>query len=130
MTLTNVKEKSMAWYLKNIPNPAEMDTKITATLEYVKRFNEPDEEGDWVVFAYEVVGGQHGQYTVRMFLNEIENTEQWMNVEDLDVLMEAFDEVSTELAKVFSKHTSLPGTFYVGNNEADGSLGVFYSVKA
>lgn len=125
-------ELAMKWYLLNIPKPNELDDKVTATLEYVKRFNEPDEEGDWVVFAYEIIDGHHGQFTVRMFLDEVTNDgkEHFMDMEDLDDIMGAFDTVSQELAKEFNRNSKLPGTFYIGHNEADGSLGVFYSVKA
>lgn len=126
MTTTNLVNK---WYQENI-NAAALDKKVEATLEYVKRFNEPDEEGDWVVFAYEVVSGAHGIHTVPLFLNEMAGEGLWTADNDSDELLGEFDEVSHMLAEAFNANTDLPGTFYVGHNEADGSLGVFYSVKA
>jgi hypothetical protein len=118
------------WYLVNV-KPEELDKKVKATLEYVKRFNEP-EDGEWVVWAHEITSGAHGQYTVRIFLDEVLNqgNEKYMNEDDLDVIMGTYDEVSSKLADDFNHATSLPGTFYLGHNEADGSLGVFYTERA
>jgi hypothetical protein len=124
------KDKAVAWYLLNIPKPGELDDKVTATLEYVKRFSEPDEEGEWVVFAYEMVSGAAGQFTVSEFIEALTGAEGIHDKWDIDERMSAFDTLSRYLADEFNKHTKLRGTFYIGHNEADGSLGVFYSVKA
>jgi hypothetical protein len=124
------KDKATAWYLLNIPKPGELDSKVEATLEYVKRFSEPDEEGEWVVFAYEIVSGSAGQFTVSQFIEELTGAEGIHDKWDIDERMSAFDTLSRYLADEFNKHTKLRGKFYVGHNEADGSLGVFYAVKA
>jgi len=127
--MTTVNEHVAQWYQNNI-DPKALDKKVEATLEYIKRFRDPDEDNEWVVFAHELVDGHHGQYTVRMFLDAIEGTERWMDVGDMNEIMGTFDESGTSLAKEFKKHSKLPGNFYVGHNEADGSLGVFYHVRA
>jgi hypothetical protein len=128
----SMKEQAQKWYKENIQNPAELDKKIKATLEYLKRFNEP-EQGDWVVFAYETTSGSHGQYTIRTFLDEVLSPAQinrYMLLEDMDDILGTYDALSDVMARLFQEHSKLSGKFYMGTNEADGSLGVFYYEKA
>lgn len=130
-------EQTQQWFQDNI-NMKELDKKIEATLEYVKRFNSPDDNGEWNVWAYEFVDGHHGVYTIRLFLDEILNGgsnnhdtgSKWLDSKDQDEILSTFDGVSTQLADLFNANTSLPGTFWIGHNENDGSLGVTYSIKA
>lgn len=134
-TTKQAREKEMAVWFSGI-NMDEVDNKAQATVDYVKRFMEP-EDGNWTVFAYEIASGAHGQFTVRVFLDEViaHGKETYMSDEFshedyTDVIMERFDEASRYVADLFNTKTNLPGKYYVGHNEADGSLGVFYSVKA
>jgi hypothetical protein len=64
-----------------------------------------------------------------MFLDDVLETDQYMNEEDQDEVMETFDEVSHELSRLFNGNSKLHGTFWIGHHEADGSLGVTYSVR-
>ncbi len=121
------------WYLLNV-NPGELDKKIKATIDYLKRVNDPEDERI-TVWAFEIVSGSHGQYTVRVFLDEVLNQghEKYMNVEDSEdhtnELMRLYDEVSGLVAKEFQRGSKLVGEFYIGHHEADGSLGVYYSIR-
>lgn len=121
--------KVLEWYLVNV-NSEELDNKIKATVDYLKRINDPEDER-FTVWAFEIVSGAHGQYTLRVFLDEVLNQghEKYMHVEDMDELMSLYDEVSVLVGKEFAKGSKLLGEFYVGHHEADGSLGVYYSIR-
>ncbi len=127
MTKTNNVQKWFAGI-----DVKEIDKKAQATVDYVKRFMKPDEDNEWTVFAHEIASGAHGQFTTRVFLDTVMNDgeEVFMTIEDQDILMGVFDSASTLVSDYFNHKTTLPGRYYVGHNEADGSLGVFYSVKA
>lgn len=129
--IVNLKKKVKAWF--NVAVDIEYtDKNIQATVDYIKRFMEPDENGNWTIFGFEVVDGSHGLLTIEVFLDTIlhNGEEKFVNEADVDIITRTFEEVHTEVSRLFNKATSLPGEYYVGTNEANGSLGFYYSVKA
>lgn len=129
--IVNLKKKVKSWF--NVAVDIEYtDKNIQATVDYIKRFMEPDENGNWTIFGFEVVDGSHGLLTIEVFLDTIlhNGEEKFVNEADVDIITRTFEEVHTEVSRLFNKATSLPGEYYVGTNEANGSLGFYYSVKA
>lgn len=129
----HVPSKVMGWYTGNI-DPEGTDKKVQATLDYLRRLDGAGEDG-YTVWAHEIISGKHEVYTTRMFLDEVlcNGIAVYMKMELTDAvedeLMMRFDAATKELAFLFNRNSKLPGQFYVGNNEADGSLGVFYAVN-
>lgn len=135
--VNNSQQQSIEnWYTGHIA-PKELDKKVTATIDYVARFNTP-ENGKWRIWAHEITTGAHGSNTMGVFLIEVldimpfgQDSEEFDELcKDLDQLVSLFDDVSESLAKEFNRHTDLIGKFTVEVNEADGSIGAFYTVKA
>lgn len=128
--MNNMETKVNEWYLLNI-NPKELDKKVEDTLDYVKRVTASDTDGYWHVWAREIVSGSNGQFTRQIFLDDIldNGNDGYIFEDDLDVILEKYEEVSNHLAKVFNHHTKLPGVFSIGMHPADNSVGVFYVVK-
>lgn len=130
----HIPSKVLGWYRQHI-KPEALDQKVEATLDYIRRIEDGDE--GYTVWAHELVSGKHGVYTTRIFLDDIlcHGIEVYMAMDaededNQDIIMAQYSATSKELARVFRQFSKLPGEFYVGSNEADGSLGIFYEVSA
>lgn len=129
-----------AWYLKNVEPTSELDKKVQATLDYVKRLQPDDEE--YTIWAYELVNSRHGQFAPRLFISMILNGMESevlgkfdevtdSNVlEKFDLVEEVYDlaeELGNYVAACFNHYSKMPGVYHFGTHEADGSLGVYYT---
>lgn len=126
--MKNNETKVREWYLLNV-KPEELDKNVKATLDYVKRFNEP-EDGEWVLWAREITSGNYGQFITSAFLDDVLNNGNSEQLEPVDdEMIDLYDDVCMMLAKEFNRGSKLVGAFYIGQHEADGSLGVFYKER-
>lgn len=122
------------WYKENIgrkEGQKALDAKSRGLIEWLREDGEePNEDGLYTCWAMEITSGAHGQYTSEVFNKEITGTSPSIDKDDLERAIEKMDIIFEELANRLNQYTQLPGEYYLGHHEADGSIGILYREKA
>jgi hypothetical protein len=120
------------WYLVNVGKEGQknMDLQVSGFINWLRDEDEqPNEEGLYTVWAMDIVSGAHGQFATELFNREITGSSA-PTKNGLERVIEKYDIICEELAVHLNKHTSLPGQYYIGQHEADGSIGIMYCERA
>ncbi len=128
--MQNIETQVEKWYKANV-NQEEIDRKVMATLDYVKRSR--SETKHFTIFAYEIVKPHHKKIESRRILldkilcqGEPYYTKEQNSIKYNEV-MKDYQVVKRLVTEQFNKHSKLTDRYYVDFNVADGSLGLICS---
>ena len=122
--MQNIEAQVKKWYVENV-NQEEIDRKVIATLDYVKRTR--SETKHFTIFAYEFVKPQHKKIeSRRIFLDRILFQEEphytkAQNFIKYKEVMKDYQVVKRLVTEQFNQHSMLIDRYYVDFNAADAA---------